>query len=105
MLGGVEVAAEPRLIGKLIIEVEAGIGAAVGAEARIKEVEEAGLREKVEVEPKGGAEIGGVDAGICLEGAGGAGGERSIEKAKVEVEEEGRGTAKAAETEADLRFI
>ena len=109
MLGGegiaVGAAAGPRLTGKLIIGAGAGIGAEIGAGARLKGAEGAGLRGKVEVEPEGGAAIGGAGADICLEGAGGAGGGRSIGKAEVKVEEEGGGTAEAAEIGAGLRLI
>ena len=102
---GVGAAAGPRLTGKLIIGAGVGIGAEIGAEARLKGAEGAGLRGKVEVEPEGGAAIGGAGADICLEGAGGAGGGRSIGKAEVKVEEEGGGTAEAAEIGAGLRLI
>jgi hypothetical protein len=93
------------LTGKLIIGAGVGIGAEIGAGARLKGAEGAGLRGKVEVEPEGGAAIGGAGADICLEGAGGAGGGRSIGKAEVKVEEEGGGTAEAAEIGAGLRLI
>ena len=69
---GVGAAAGPRLTGKLIIGAGAGIGAGIGAGARLKGAEGAGLRGKVEVEPEGGAAIGGAGADICLEGAEGA---------------------------------
>jgi hypothetical protein len=102
---GVGAAAGPRLTGKLIIGAGAGIGAGIGAGARLKGAEGAGLRGKVEVEPEEGAAIGGAGADICLEGAGGVGGGRSIGKAEVKVEEEGGGTAEAAEIGAGLRLI
>jgi len=102
--GGVGAAAGSRLTGKLIIGAGAGIGAEVGAEARLKGAGGARLREKVEVEPEGGVEIGGAGAGICLEGAGGAEGGRLIGKTKVEADEEGEGTAEAAEIGAGLRL-
>ena len=101
----VGVAAGPRLKEKLIIGAGAGIGAEIGAGARLKGVEGAELRGKLEAKPEGGAEIEGAGADIYLEGAGGAGGGRLIEKAEVKAEEEGGGTAEAAEIGAGLRLI
>ncbi len=100
---GVGAAAGPRLIEKSIIGAREGMGAGVGAGARVEGAEGARLRGKVEVELEEGAEIEGLGLGasIHLEGAGGA---TLIGKTKVEAEREGGGTAEAAEIGAGPRL-